>query len=151
MTTGPWHGAHVVFDQLEGAWDLDRNIENQATMTGTAVFERRQPDVMAYREEGRVRLAGGKELDAFREYRFERAPRGFTVFFNEAPPRVFHHIELERDGDAFAGLATHLCSPDVYDSSYRFLADGTFVVCHTVRGPRKDYVSATLFKRRKAR
>lgn len=150
MTTGPWRGAHAVFDQLEGAWDLDRTIENQAAMTGIARFERRHSDVLAYHEVGRVRLAGGKVLDASREYRFERAPRGFTVFFSETPPRVFHHIELERQGEAFTGQATHLCSPDVYDSSYRFLADGTFVVCHSVRGPRKDYVSATLFKRRRA-
>ncbi|WP_256330459.1 DUF6314 family protein [Variovorax sp. YR216] len=148
MTTAPWRGADAVFDQLEGAWDLDRTIENQATMTGIALFERQHPDVLTYREEGRVRLAGGKVLDASREYRFERAPGGFTVFFNEAPPRLFHHIELQRQGDAFGGLATHLCSPDTYDSSYRFLVDGTFVICHTVRGPRKDYVSATVFKRR---
>ncbi|MBB3177745.1 DUF6314 family protein [Variovorax sp. Sphag1AA] len=150
VTTGPWSGVHAVFDRLEGSWDLDRTIEDQATMTGTARFTRQHADVLAYREEGRVRLADGKVLDAHREYRFERAPRGFTVFFAEEPPRVFHQIELACDGDAFAGHATHLCSPDIYDSSYRFLADGTFVIGHTVRGPRKDYVSATLFKRRKA-
>jgi len=73
------------------------------------------------------------------------------VYFAEEPPRLFHQIELRPDGDAFAGSATHACSPDVYRSDYRFLADGTFVIRHAVRGPRKDYVSTTVFRRRETR
>ena len=139
--------ADAVFDRLEGAWHLDRTIEHQATMTGTAVFRRHGTDVLHYREEGRIRLADGKAFDGHREYRFERAPGGFTVFFAEAPPRLFHRIEVARDADGFTGSATHLCAPDTYDSSYCFLADGSFVIRHSVHGPRKDYVSTTLFRR----
>jgi hypothetical protein len=146
-----WGGVDALFDRLEGAWDLGRTIESQATMTGIAEFRRHDPNTLGYREEGRVQLSDGKGFDAHREYRFERAPHGFLVFFAEEPPRLFHRIELIRDGDALAGSATHLCAPDVYDSDYRFLADGTFVICHTVRGPRKDYVSTTVFKRRAVR
>ncbi len=143
-----WGDADALFDRLEGAWDLRRTIENQATMTGVATFRREDPDAMEYREEGRVRLATGQAFDAHREYRFERVPHGFSVCFPEEPPRLFHRIELMRDGDALAGSATHLCSPDLYSSNYRFLADGTFAIRHEVRGPRKDYVSATVFRRR---
>jgi len=143
-----WGGADALFDRLEGAWDLDRTIDTQATMTGIATFKRQDAHTLAYREEGRVQLADGNVLDAHREYLFERAPHGFTVLFVEVPPRVFHQIELTRDDDSFIGQATHLCTPDVYDSSYCFQADGTFIIRHTVRGPRKDYVSTTAFKRR---
>jgi hypothetical protein len=146
-----WGDRDALFDRLEGVWDLARNIEGQATMTGIAEYTRHGLDVLAYREEGRVLLAGGKAFDAHREYRFERAPRGFAVFFAEDPRRLFHRIELACDSDALAGSATHQCAPDVYDSTYRFLADGTFLVRHAVRGPRKDYVSATEFKRRAPR
>jgi len=31
---------------------------------------------------------------------------------------------------------------------YRFLPDGSFTIRHAVRGPRKDYLSATVFTRR---
>jgi hypothetical protein len=146
-----WGDADALFDRLEGAWDLGRTIEGQATMTGIGRFSRHDPDALEYREEGRVQLADGKAFYAHREYRFERAPRGFLVFFAEEPPRLFHRIELMREGDALSGSATHLCAPDVYDSDYRFLADGTFVIRHAVRGPRKDYVSATVFRPRAAR
>lgn len=146
-----WGDESTVFDRLEGSWDLDRHVGGQASMTGVAVFLRLDPDTLAYREEARVRLADGTTLDAHREYRFARAPRGFTVYFAEHPPRLFHDIEIAHDGDALTGSALHLCSPDTYDSDYRFLADGRFTIRHTVSGPRKDYVSTTLFQRREAR
>jgi len=143
----PWGTPDAVFDRLTGAWTLERNIEGQATMTGMAVFTSTAQGWSRYREEGRIRLADGKEFDGHREYLFERAPGGFVVHFAESPPRLFHAIEVVRDGDALAGSATHLCTPDTYDSSYRFLADGSFVIRHTVHGPRKDYLSATVFRR----
>ena len=121
-----WGSADAVFDGLEGAWDLVRTIEKQATMTGIAVFTPDHAKMLKYREDGRIRLADGRELDAHREYRFERA------------------------ADALAGSAAHLCTPDTYDSNYRFLGDGSFTIRHTVRGPRKAYVSATVFRRRPA-
>lgn len=145
-----WRDADTVFDGLEGAWDLDRTIENQARMTGTAVFA---PfgTMLKYREEGRMRLFGGKEFDAHREYRFERAPDGFTVHFEEEPLRLFHRVRIVSDADDFVGTATHLCMPDSYESSYCFVADGSYMIRHRVRGPRKDYVSTTMFTRRPTR
>jgi hypothetical protein len=148
---GPyWVSADSVFDRLEGAWNLDRTIESQATMIGVAVFKRHDTGVLRYREEGRILMADGKAFDGHRQYRFERTPEGFTVFFEEEPPRLFHRIKIARHGHVLAGSATHLCAPDIYESTYRFLVDGTFVIRHTVRGPRKDYVSATVFSRREA-
>jgi hypothetical protein len=143
----PWTTPDAVFDGLEGAWRLARTIEGQAAMAGIAVFTATAPGWLRYREEGRIRLADGKEFDGHREYLFERTPGGFSVHFAETPPRLFHAIAVARDGDALAGSATHLCTPDTYDSSYRFLADGSFTIRHTVRGPRKDYLSATVFTR----
>lgn len=144
----PWGTPDTVFEGLAGAWHLERTIEGQASMTGTAVFSPFEAGLLKYREEGRIRLADGKEFDGHREYLFERTPGGFLVHFAETPPRLFHAIEVVRDGDALAGSAVHLCTPDTYDSSYRFLADGSFSIRHAVRGPRKDYLSATVFRRR---
>lgn len=143
----PWGTANAVFDGLEGTWDLVRTIEDQATMTGVAVFTPQLGTMLKYREEGRIRLADGKEFDAHREYRFERSAHGFEVYFEEEPLRLFHRIGLAFNAGALVGSAAHLCAPDIYTSSYRFLVDGSFTIRHTVRGPRKSYVSATVFKR----
>ncbi len=145
-----WGGPDAVFDALEGIWTLDRTIEGQATMTGTAIFERQGTGMLKFREEGRIRMNDGQSFDAHRQYRFEHASGGFSVYFDEEPPRLFHRIVIEHDGSALTGSATHLCTPDTYDSSYRFLPDGSFVIRHTVHGPRKAYVSTTIFRRSEA-
>ncbi len=143
-----WGSPDTVFDRLMGEWHLQRTIEGQATMSGVARFTALETGgMLKYREEGRIRLPDGREFDGHREYVFERAPSGFVVHFAETPPRLFHAIAIVRDGDALAGSATHLCTPDTYDSSYRFLPDGSFTIRHVVRGPRKDYLSDTVFTR----
>lgn len=142
-----WGAPEDVFDRLEGVWRLDRTIPGQATMRGRADFRRDGGDRLRYREEGRVELASGQAFDGHREYLFERAGDGFSVFFAEQPPRPFHRIAIVRAGDALEGSAGHLCAADQYDSRYRFLADGTFVIEHRVQGPRKDYLSRTVFTR----
>ncbi|MET3395484.1 DUF6314 family protein [Variovorax atrisoli] len=143
-----WGSPDTVFDRLAGEWRLQRTIEGQATMSGVARFTLLEAGgMLRYREEGRIRLADGKEFDGHREYLFERAPGGFVVHFAETPPRLFHAIAIVRDGDVLAGSATHLCTPDTYDSSYRFLPDGSFGIRHVVHGPRKDYLSDTVFNR----
>jgi hypothetical protein len=146
----PWGTPDTVFDGLEGAWDLDRTIEGKATMVGIAEFKRLDAGMLKYREEGRIQWADGQAFDGHRDYLFERAPGGFTVLFAETPPRRFHGIAIARDGDALVGSAAHLCVADHYDSLYRFLADGSFVIAHVVNGPRKDYLSRTVFRRRGA-
>ena len=149
-SAAPWATPDDVFDRLEGVWLLARTIEGKASMTGTAVFTRLDTGLLKYREEGRIRLADGKVFDGHREYLYERSPGGFTVLFAENPPRLFHGIAIARDGDALVGSATHLCIADNYDSRYTFLSDGSFVIAHTVNGPRKDYLSRTEFRRRDA-
>jgi hypothetical protein len=143
-----WGTPDTVFDQLEGAWDLDRTIEGKATMVGVAGFARLETGQLKYREDGRIHLPDGQAFDGHREYVYERSPDGFSVFFAETPLRRFHDIAIVREGDALVGVAGHLCAADQYDSVYRFLADGTFVIEHLVKGPRKDYLSRTVFKRR---
>jgi hypothetical protein len=143
-----WGTPDTVFNRLEGAWDLDRTIEGKATMVGVAGFTRMETGQLKYREDGRIQLPDGQAFDGHREYVYERSPDGFSVFFAENPLRRFHDIAIVREGDALVGAAGHLCAADQYDSVYRFVADGSFVIEHLVKGPRKDYLSRTVFKRR---
>jgi hypothetical protein len=117
-------------------------------MRGTATFRRLERGWMAYREEGRLTLPGEETFDAFRDYLYDRAPEGFAVFFPETPPRLFHEIRLYKDATgALLGAADHLCGRDRYATRYAFRPDGSFVVQHDVRGPRKDYAITTVYAR----
>jgi hypothetical protein len=132
---------------LAGAWTLRRSIDNGASMIGTAVFTHRGDDCFAYAEHGELTLANGCRLDAERRYLFEEAIDGFTVWFPEAQPRLFHRVALRREGEALIGGGLHLCGDDRYDSRYAFHADGWFSVRHAVGGPHKRYAIETRYDR----
>ena len=116
-------------------------------MTGTATFSP-EGDLFAYREEGALRLVDGTELQGEREYIYAGRRDGFTVFFREKPPRVFQEVRLlETDGGQFNGEVEHRCGYDHYLSTYEFHADGSLIIRHVVRGPRKDYLINTTYRR----
>ncbi|WFU82412.1 DUF6314 family protein [Bradyrhizobium sp. CIAT3101] len=143
-----WDDASQVMTRLAGRWSFDRVIAGQGSMRGLATFTPLGAERLAYREQGRLRLQNGTELEAEREYVFRGRDRGFEVFFKETPPRLFHAIELAAsDGGALNGSAGHLCNLDNYQSTYTFLADGGFVIRHVVSGPRKDYTMITTYTR----
>jgi hypothetical protein len=143
-----WGDASQVMTRLAGAWSFDRVIEVQGSMTGLATFTPLDAERLAYREQGRLKLQNGTELEAEREYVFRKRDGGFEVFFKETPPRLFHVIELAASDDgALNGSTDHLCSPDHYQSTYTFHPDGGFVVRHVVAGPRKDYTMITTYMR----
>src|SRR4051794_22810434 len=99
----PWRGPDRVLQGLAGRWALDRVVEgpdgNQGSMQGVATFRRLESGLMAYREEGRLSLAGGAAFDAFRDYLYDRISEGFAVFFPETPPRLFHAIRLRSNAE----------------------------------------------------
>ncbi len=141
-----WDDASQVMARLAGAWSFNRVIEGQGSMQGLATFTPLDEERLAYREQGRLKLQNGTELEAEREYVFCARDRGFDVFFKEKPLRLFHAISLSAsDGGDLSGSAGHLCNRDNYQSTYTFSVDGGFVVRHVVSGPRKDYAMITTY------
>ena len=143
-----WGGPGAVISRLTGAWEIARRIAPEGALDGRAVFAPDGAGGLAYREEGRLRLAGGFTAVAERSYLFRPRPGGFAVYFAETPPRLFHEVALTvaRDG-RLHGRARHLCAEDLYLTRYAFLPDGRFVVRHRVRGPRKAYCMTTWYRR----
>lgn len=143
-----WRDASQVMTRLAGTWSFNRVIEGQGHMQGLATFTPLDGERLAYREQGRLRLLNGSELEAEREYLFCARDRGFDVYFKENPPRLFHTISLSATaGRALSGSADHLCNLDNYQSTYTFLPDGRLVIRHVVSGPRKDYMMTTTYMR----
>ena len=143
-----WGDASEAMVRLAGSWSFDRVIEGQGRMRGLATFTPLDKESLSYREQGRLRLQNGAELEAGREYVFRRTDRGFEVFFKETPLRLFHAVSLSAsEAGALSGEASHLCNLDHYRSTYTFRSDGSFVVRHVVSGPRKEYTMVTAYNR----
>ena len=143
-----WGEASEVMARLAGSWSFERDIEGQGCMLGLATFTALDAQSVAYREQGRLRLRNGTELEASREYIFRRTDRGFEVFFNENPPRLFHAVSLSASvREELTGSSSHRCNLDHYRSTYTFRPNGSFVIRHVVSGPRKDYTMVTIYHR----
>lgn len=142
---GRW-SAPAVFGRLGGAWTFERTISNQANMTGQARFLPGQGDHLRYEESGTLVLPTGQAIQAHRSYLYFALENGFSVWFDEPEPRLFHEVRLAAAGDVLRGSATHPCGQDQYDTVYEFRPDGSFMIRHDVKGPRKDYVSVTVFR-----
>ena len=143
-----WGDASEVMKRLTGCWSFNRLIAGQGSMQGVATFTPLDPDGLAYREQGWLKLLTGTEFEAGREYVFRAHGRGFDVFFKETPSRLFHAIELAASDDGVLnGSASHLCNLDHYQSTYTFRPDGGFLIRHVVSGPRKDYTMVTTYAR----
>ncbi|HYM71433.1 MAG TPA: DUF6314 family protein [Stellaceae bacterium] len=145
---GTWVGPYGILKSLVGVWSLNRSVDNGASMTGTATIAHQRDGQFQYCERGLLRLADGQTVESHRRYIFEELPDGFRVLFADSPPRLFHRIILDKTGPNLAGSGSHVCIEDRYDSRYQFRCDGTFVVEHVVRGPRKHYTISTRYLRR---
>ncbi|MCC6919620.1 MAG: hypothetical protein IT548_10480 [Alphaproteobacteria bacterium] len=142
-----WGPADAILDQLRGVWAIRRSISNGASLAGTAVFQPSGGDELRYDERGELTLAEGQRFAATRSYLFRRSAIGFDVYFTEEPGKLFHVIALTcRDG-VWIGGGAHPCRDDLYRTRYAFRPDDSFVIAHTVRGPRHHYDMETVYRR----
>lgn len=145
MPPDPQH----VFDLLLGEWSFVREVPGQASMTGQATVRLQEDGMALYHETARIVLVGGEVLHGEQKYLYQKTSDGFSVFFHDTQG-LFHDLKFsaQDDGRLRAG-ASHDCKADLYLSEYELRADGSFYVRHTVRGPRKDYVVQTVYRRDK--
>lgn len=142
--------AREVFAQLAGTWDLDRQLEPAiGSMRGTATFTPVEPAMLAYAEEGELRLADGFTGTATRAYRWVLVDDGrIDVLFAEDrwSGGLMHTLRL--DGTAAVASDVHHCDADDYTGTYAFGSPDLVVITMDVRGPTKDYTTRTRLTRR---
>ena len=118
-------------------------------MTGRATVSPVDQDTELYEEWAEVTLTDGSTMHGEQRYLYRKSEAGLTVLFADTLG-LFHdlvfHVQL--DG-CLRAVARHRCGDDMYLSEYRVGPDASFAVQHIVRGPRKDYVIDTVYRRRK--
>lgn len=116
-----------------------------------------------YVETGTFTPENGASITASRRYvyRYSEPKKALSVWFVK-PDRslevdyLFHNLtfappEEAKEEGASVAKADHLCVKDMYDTKYRFPLKGIalhmFQCTHTVKGPNKDYVALTDYRR----
>ena len=116
-----------------------------------------------YIETGTFTPTGAQPITASRRYvyRYSEAKDQMSVWFvkpdrNLEVDYLFHDLsfaapEEAREEGACVAKADRLCVDDMYDTQYRFRMKGIalqgFQVTHAVKGPSKDYVAMSDFRR----
>lgn len=129
-----------------GDWVLSRTIEDRlqrqdGQFTGTARFEAAGSARLAYAEQGRLRLGAGPDLIASRQYFWDFTAEGVDVRFDDGRP--FHRFVPQ----GHAAGTNHLCGDDDYTVRYDFMAWPYWQAVWSVKGPRKNYTSASHYSR----
>lgn len=128
------------FEGLAGDWQLSRRISNGARFRGVVRFQRTEPDTLAVREEGQLRLPTGDTASANREWLW-RLYDGRTLDIRYGADRghePYHLLSLADVGTGWRASASHICGEDCYEGVYVLRNDRLFSV-QTVSGPNKDY------------
>lgn len=130
---------------FEGLWRIERRIRDLRAGTGGTLvgFATFRPEAGGLRceERGRLSYGGGPSLEAARDYLWlPDSPGRIAVRFADGRP--FHAFDLGP-----AAQADHWCDPDSYRVDYEFSGWPVWTMVWAVRGPRKDYVSESTFRR----
>ena len=142
--------AALLFAGLAGSWAQTRVITPGGAYVGQASFAPLGAGILRYSENGIITLAGGGRLQASRRYAFKLEAGRIAVYFEEAPPRLFHVLQFKPGTGtetSMIAVAEHRCGDDGYHSTYAMHAPDHFTVTHRVAGPRKGYVMTTDYRR----
>lgn len=170
----------AIFDSLKGSWRLRRSLDSvlpgfpSGIFEGTATFKSREPTAhsvageLLYSEQGELKTDNGMTLRANRKYiyRYNADEDKISAWFvkegtkqsegKEEVDYLFHDLEMDSEGNAWAGRGEHLCELDMYWAYYEFrmpkvVEEGkgmdVFGVRYKVKGPQKDYTSDTAYER----
>lgn len=135
-----------VLTPFEGHWELSRRIEDHRAgetleFAGEAVL-RRDGAGLVYDESGRWTRAGWGGLVATRRFLWRAAgDDAIDMLYDDG--RFFHRFAVGGAG----AEAAHDCAPDRYEVRYAFALPSEWQAEWRVRGPAKDYLSKTTYRR----
>jgi hypothetical protein len=137
--------AHHAYNLLIGKWNFGRQMSGQGCMSGSASFVQTAPGGLSYQESGLHQLAQGETVGFYQQYFYRHEGEDLIVRF--ADNRPFHALEFYRASGVLHADAHHLCGADTYKGRYIFHDSDRFSLIWDVRGPKKNYIIETEYKR----
>lgn len=116
-------------------------------MAGQGEFTPTSHDEYKYIEQGTLTLDhGGVVENVTRVFLYQFKDEAIQIYYADGPDngKLFQTLTFKNDSEA---SAEHLCGKDLYKSHYKFEFPESFTITHDVKGPKKDYVSETVFRR----
>lgn len=129
-----------------GVWHINREIEDRklkvrGDLQGSAELIVRGEGHLDYHEVGELRLGENAPVEASRGYRWAFEGGKVAVSFTDG--REFHAFTPA----GHVKGSDHPCGSDLYRVEYDFTGWPEWRAIWTVKGPRKDYTSVTVYSR----
>jgi len=135
-----------LFKYFIGSWDINRIVGSVGTAQGIAKFILKENNSILFREDVKVNYNhSSKSESAYKEYIYDYNEDNQKLTKKFMDDRLFY--ELVPDFSKSLAYGDHLCECDFYKATYIFLNEDNFVLSYDVKGPQKDYVIETKFKR----
>jgi Family of unknown function (DUF6314)/Flavin-binding monooxygenase-like len=150
----------TVSSALIGRWSFERTIRCKLTTSeqrvcGEIKYTLSGPNLecLRYREDGFLELPNGSRLEVFREYEYMLQVDLLNIHFveNGEPTHLFLSLRFQKGSNgAWTATSDHLCINDLYKGDFSIKFDGLsateVAMTYNVKGPNKDYESATLLR-----
>lgn len=144
--------AEWVLSTLTGLWSIDRTIDPGGQFSGTACFTPMPEERLRYAETGTLCLQNGTKLEVRNGYIYALRDGAIDVTFAEGPSAGAHFIDIvfppALDGAwPLQSVDRHLCRLDQYDAIFRLENPDRYTMTYVVCGPRKGYISHSVYTR----
>lgn len=150
-----------IFSLFKGKWNFFRTLSDRSTgaslgsVQGKVTFTTIKPNVVLYKEEGKLTTPLGDKLQTYREYLYQYYAEKDEIekrhVKNGKDTGSFYLLKFQSDSTtnatAISAVGEHLCVRDHYSAGYQFVTANTFSLRYEVRGPEKDYISETTFNK----
>jgi Family of unknown function (DUF6314)/Flavin-binding monooxygenase-like len=150
----------TVSSALLGRWSFERTIRCKLTASeqrvcGEIKYTLSGPNLecLRYREDGFLELPNGNRLEVFREYEYMLRADLLNIHFieNGEPAHLFLSLRFQKGSNStWTATSDHLCINDLYKGDFSIKFDGLSAtevsMTYNVKGPNKDYESATLLQ-----
>jgi hypothetical protein len=162
-----------IFNLLEGKWRINRFINGVGKLDGFALFEKCKNNELFYNENGQFTFDDSlKSFEASQKYIYkyinqtkdDKIEDDIHVYFHnladETNSRLFHKFGPCKMQNFVTFNDIHYCGNDIYHVTYEFTKDSIdnilrendkfeFIITYDVKGPKKNYLSKTYFKKLK--
>jgi hypothetical protein len=144
---------------LLGSWSIERQIYIRqsgllhAVARGECTFEAKQniPEHLEYAERGKLKIGDEtSEIPFTRRFNYQFvSTRQMEVFFGDGPDtgKSYQSYHYESP-DKWVAEDVHLCGSDNYEGIYEFSSENSFSLSTVIKGPAKDFLIITEYKRR---
>jgi len=136
-----------IFESLDGKWSLLRSLGEHGIIHGTAIFDKSSnSSMLLYREDFLIKNFNQNTMQSYKEYEYYYDQGKIIKYFKPVNNKNLRFYELKFIENNFA-IAVHICNLDRYEAEYRFYNLNNFKLKYYVKGPNKDYIIDTEFRK----